>query len=176
MKILLVPIIKYPYSRIGPDVLQDWTRQCRFTANMAMRLQTEGHDVQIAIISSFTKPGNRSEIELYTHKIQEYAQGLTIVPYSEMKDTVGQVDHSFNLAQKQGRDVIFTSCGPQFWRVKYLAKGRKAQHHLVWGIPHFGFALIDPICLVFQPLTDTLGFTNLIRNRILAQRDKGRIL
>ncbi len=173
---LLIPIPKNPYYRIGPKKLQDWYRQTKRSIAIARELKSKGAEVSIIILSNFKPKGKPSEIEIYAETFHNLAPELNVQSYKETNDTLGQVERSFELKKEIDAELIFISAWMQYPRVLYLAHGRNARHHGVFGIPQPTFALIDPVCIVLQPIADMLGLSNFFQKIIVHQREKGRIL
>lgn len=175
-KYLLIPIIKNPYSRIGLEKWQDWYRQVEHTVKIAKKLKKQGSDPAIVLLSNFQPKGKLSEIEIYEGVIKKLAPELKINSYRETNCTAEQVEKSFTLQKETGAKLIFVSAWMQYLRVLYLARGRDALHYGVFGIPQPVFAIIDPICIVLEPLANIFGFASFFQKRIVRQREKGRIL
>lgn len=155
-KYLIVPIPKNPYSRIGPLALQDYYQQLKRTGEIARELKAMGNEVAIAIISAFHPLGSPSEIAVYSQILLKLAPELTVLSYKETNDTAGQVERGFRLASEMAAVPVFITTWMHYPRVRYLARGRPAQHYAAFGIPQPLFLFIDPFCLVFQPIGDVL--------------------
>lgn len=173
---LIVPIPKNPYSRIGPVEWQDWFRQTQRTVRIARELEEKGGEAVIAILSDFQPKGKPSEIEIYTRAFHSLAPNLKVLSYRETNDTLGQVERSFELQKELGAKLVFVSAWMQYPRVRYLAHGRQALHFGAFGIPQPAFALIDPICIVLQPVVQALGLGAFFQKLIVRRREKGRVL
>lgn len=176
MKYLLIPIVKNPYARIGPEQWQDWYRQIVKTISIAGEHKQRGDEVVIVILSQFRATGKPSEIDVYSAVFRRLAPELTILSYSETHCTAEQVERSFSLSKEMGAELIFFSAWMQYLRVLYLARGRTAQHYSVFGIPQPVFAIIDPLCIFLEPLAHMLGVASFFQRIIVRQREKGRIL
>lgn len=175
-KNLIIPIPKNPYYRIGPLRHQDWYRQVRRTINLARTLRNTGGDVIIAIISAFHPNGKTSEAKMYLALFRELAPDLTIRLIYKTSDTIGQVEEGFRLAEALNANVHFVAAWMQLPRIRYLTANRKADFYGAFGIPQPAFAIIDPLCLVFQPVTDVFGLTHVVRSMVINRRKKGLIL
>lgn len=181
-KYLLVPVFKNPYNRVGPKKWQDWYRQVLKTIEIARELKNRNHEAIIIELSNYRPKGVWSEIATYSHAFKHLAPELEIQSYRETNDTLGQVQKSLELAEAMDAELLFISTWMQYPRVVYLAdskkinRGRKAKHYGVFGIPQPVFALIDPICIIFQPLVDILGLSPLFQRLTVHEREKGRIL
>lgn len=175
-KYLLIPVPKDPYSRIGPKKWQDWYLQVKRTVKIARRLKHRGADVTIAILSHFKKEGQPSEINIYTEAFQELSPELNVISYRETYDTLGQVERSFSLSEQMGAKLVFISAWEQYPRVRYLARGRKAKHYAVFGIPNYEFLFIDPIAMILQPIVMFLGLGKFFQRILVHERSKHRVL
>jgi hypothetical protein len=175
-KYLIVPIPKYPYSRIGPSTWQDYYQQLKRTAEIARHVKERDNEVVIAIISAFRPAGHPSEIDIYSQALYKLAPELTVLSYRETNDTYGQVENGFRLASEMRAVPVFITTWMHYPRVRYLARGRAAQHYAAFGIPQPFFLFIDPFCLIFQPIGDLLGITEFFRRAIIREREQGRIL
>jgi hypothetical protein len=171
---VLSPITKYPYGRIGPEKWQDWYRQVEKTVAIARSLKQQGNDVHIAILSKFKPEHGASEIDIYMHAFAELAPDLTVTPYHETNDTLGQVEKSFALQKERGAELVFISAWLQAPRVKYLAHGRPASYCAVFGIPQPVYAFVDPLYAIFYPILDALHIGEPIQNWVVARRETGK--
>ena len=176
MKYLLIPIVKNPHYRIGPEEWQDWYRQVEKTILIAKRLKNDGDEAVIAIIANFQPKGQPSEIEIYKGAFDKLAPDLHVNYYKETRCTAEQVERSFELQKEIGGEIIFISAWMQYPRVIYLAHGRKARHFGAFGIPSPAFAILDPLCIIIEPLADMLRIGNFSREMIVNRRKKGKIL
>lgn len=175
-KYLLVPVIKNPYFRIGPEKWQDWYRQIRKTIEIARKLKKRGDEVTVAIISNFQPKGRSSEIEIYKGLFNKLAPELNISSYRETNCTAEQIELSFELKRKMGAEIIFISTWMHYPRVLYLAHGRAASHYGVFGITQPAFTFIDPLSFLLEPLANMLGLANFFQKKIVRRREKGKIL
>ena len=175
-KYLLIPIVKSPYSRIGPEKWQDWYRQLERTVAIAQELKKQGGEITITILSNFQPQGKPSEIEIYIQALYKLAPELYVNSYKETNSTFEQVEKSFKLKNEISAELIFISAWMQYPRVLFLAHGRAAQHFGVFGIPRPAFALIDSLCIILEPLVTILGLNKFFNKIIVRQREKGKIL
>lgn len=176
-KYLLIPIIRSPYSRIGPEKWQDWYRQIERTIEIAKELQNKGGDVTVTLLSNFQPKGKPSEIEVYTDVFKKLAPELHVNSYRETNNTSEQVEKSFQLAKQSDSQLIFISVAwLHYPRVLYHAAGRKAVHYAVFGIPHPIFAIGDITSLIIEPVVDLFGLTNRFEKAIDHEREQGKIL
>ena len=176
MNYLVVPVPKYPYTRIGPKKWQDWYRQVEYTIRLIRKLKHEGNEVHIAILSNFKPASKPSEIEMYTKLFDTLAPELKVMSYRETYDTKEQIERVFELSRDSNITPVFVSTWMHYLRVRYVSRGHEASHHMVFGIPQPLFFIIDIFCLIFQPITDFLGITEFFRKSIRKRREKGTIL
>ncbi len=174
-KYLLIPVVKNPYSRIGPRKKQDWYRQIVRTIEIARELKNKGNEVIISILSNFQPKGKLSEIEIYTEIFTKLAPELYVNSYRETNSTMEQVERSFELAKEMGAELIFISAWMQYPRVKYFSRCKKAYHYGVFGIPQPVYAFGDPLSIILDPVLDILGLATFFRKIQIHQREKGRI-
>lgn len=146
------------------------------TVALARDLKSRGNEVVIVVLSNFQPKGQLSELEIYTQTLRKLDPELDVRAYRETNDTLGQVEKSFELKEEMGAQLIFTITWMHYLRVIYLAHGRPAKYFGAFGLPHPAFIIIDPVCLLFQPLTDALGLKNFFQRLIVRQREKGKIL
>jgi hypothetical protein len=179
-KYLLIPLIRNPYYRIGSEKWQDYYRQIQKTANIARGLKNKGAEAMIVLLSNFQPKGKPSEIQIYQSVFEKLAPELNIVAYRETNSTLEQVERSFELKKEMGAELIFISTWMHYLRVRYMARGKPAQHYAVFGMPQPAFAIIDPICIVFgiilEPIADFFGIGKFFREFIIREREKGKIL
>jgi hypothetical protein len=175
-KYLLIPIIKNPYSRIGPEKWQDWYRQIERTVEIARKIKNQGDDATLILLSNFQPKGRSSEIEIYEEAIKKLAPEIKVISYRETNCTAEQIEKSFKLQKEVGAKLIFISAWMQYPRVLYLAHDRIALHYGAFGIPHPVFTIIDLACIVLEPLANMFGIANFFQKIIVRQREKGRIL
>lgn len=161
---------------MGPENWQDWYRQIEKTVHIARVLEKRGDLTTIVLLSNFQPRGKQSELEIYGRTFKKLSPELKVLSINETSDTLGQVEKSFELSKEMNADLIFVSAWMQFLRVIYLSKRRPAQYYGVFGIPQPAFAIIDPLCIIFEPLIHLFGLAGYFSRRIVKQRQKGKIL
>lgn len=139
-------------------------------------MKNNGNGIVIAILSNFQPKGQLSEIEIYTRLLKKLSPDLDVHTFRETNDTLGQVEKSLELANQMDAQLAFVSTWMHYPRVRYLARRSKAKHYGAFGIPQPAFALIDPFCLIIQPLIDQLGLSKFFQKIIVSRREKGKIL
>ncbi|MBI1308483.1 MAG: hypothetical protein GC129_01310 [Proteobacteria bacterium] len=146
------------------------------TSSLARKLKAEGHETWVVLLSDFKPRGKLPELEIYQQAFAQVAPELEVKAYRETNDTLGQVERSLELRDKEQAVLVFVSAWMQYPRVVYLARKEGARHYGVFGIPQPAFALIDPFCMLTYPLVEWLGLGRFFQRILLRRREEGRIL
>lgn len=170
MNYLILPLAKNPpIGRFGPRKLQDCYRTCVKAVELKRRLVSEGHRVQIVIVSTMHIPGRMSEPEYYTSTLLELGETsprLALQSY----ETIGELAGVLNLAENEQSNLIVVCTFGHYLRVLWLLRGESVELHTAFGLPRWRELLTDTLLAFVFPIIDLLGGRKWFQNKVVTER------
>ncbi|MGC9602345.1 MAG: ElyC/SanA/YdcF family protein [Minisyncoccia bacterium] len=172
--ILIIPLTKSPHftGRYGPVEWQDWYRGLVKAKTLLELYKAQGVPAKILVLSAVQVTSEKSEVEIYTWALKKLGvDDGDIMVINKTQETIEQTE-MVAMFIKKGIQVVIISTWLHYLRVRWLCRGLKAKHYIVWGIPRPREAITDIMLTVLFPPIDLCGgrewFLKKTRERRLA--------
>jgi vancomycin permeability regulator SanA len=171
--VFVFPVCKSPFTkgRIGEARHQDWFQGLKKAVRLSKKLRAK-----TLVISGFTATGSMSEADCYRRALCALGNGDDeMVLIRQGQETTEELEIAINLAEEENAKLVVVSTLFHYPRVRWICRGKKAEHHMAIGLPRPKEMITDIILWFVYPIIEKIGkkdeFTNWLKNR----RDGGKL-
>ena len=170
---LILPLTKSSWmdGRIGPIEKQDFF----VSIKRAKTLHARHPDSKILVLSNVQVGGCEHEVDCSLRALCMLdVPGGDILVLRKGCETIEQLEIARDIAKKEGAKLVVVSTWLHYLRVRWLARGMGAEHHITYGRPRLREALTDIALIPGMIFIDLLGRREWFKKKVEKRRLSGK--
>lgn len=170
---MILPITKSPHSkgRLGPIKWQDWYRGLIKTQKLA----SANPQAKILVLSAVHIEGEKTEALIYQLALEQMSfPAKQLIVIEKGYETIEQVEVAKQYANQNKAELLVISTFLHYPRVRWLFRGYRARHFIVFGLPRPREILTDIVLNLIFPIIDLIGLRQWFKNQVITRRKKGK--
>jgi hypothetical protein len=154
--IFVFPVPKSPFptkGRFGEVGHQDWYRGLKKAVDLAEK--TKG---RVLVITGFKADGYMSEADCYQRVLKILGKAVRdLVVIEKGQETAEELEIAIELAKEKNARLIVISTFMHYPRVRWICRGQKIEHWMVFGLPRIREFFTDLLMWFAYPIIETAG-------------------